>query len=847
MDLQAQPLEEALTHWAELVGLNISFDTPIPVEIKAPALHDDLTPEDAFARLVNGRRLRAVRVDERTVRIVQEPEPIQAQSIGAVTGGKTQGDRSGDRDDTSVESPQEKEHFKEITVTGSYIRDVDTLTPVVTLTRSEIMDRGYTSLDQVFDQMPQGFAGVSKYSNPIVGNSPGAVYNQTFASTVDLRGLGPGTTLVLLNGFRLPSAVVGRSVDIAAIPLSAVDRVEVTTDGASAIYGSDALGGVVNILTAKIFTGTEATARSDGISGGKAANYAGTILRGFDWSSGSAFVTVGYEKDNPLYAGTRSFTGTATGPTSLLPEQRITNAYARAQEKWSEKLSQMIDVLASVRRYSAFDSVYGYSTALHGSALQVDVVHQFEYKISPVNTISLVAQLPIERDVATTAYPSRDSANVDHYVNQAPSVESHIYGTPFKISGGDVRIALGVAFRRERFEWESSYAPRVSGQRRVGSAFGEILVPVVARTSQRPLRQELTVDLTARYDRYSDFGKSANPKISVLWKNSDQLSIHASYAKSFRAPTLYELYAPPFAGIVQSPSPASSTGQVNTLLVDGGNTTLTPEHARSVGIGFSYRPESIPGLGLEVSDVDIKYTDRIDQLSQEGFAATQVIEEAASLGGLVRLAPTKFQIEQVLRTPGLNLLAPVDVNDVGAIAYVGYANVGSSSVRALDAIVRYRQDPPVDGFTAEFWSSYFQKYVNQLTQQSPGTSVVGTAYHPTRFRMKLDIGWVQGSWSADGRLNYTSSYHNAGDPACPVAPGCAVSDWVTVDASLAYSSPPGSQSPLDGMRLELGIKNLFDRNPPFFRGGHGLNFDPANANPAGRMLAIVLTKRLGGK
>jgi outer membrane receptor protein involved in Fe transport len=127
------------------------------------------------------------------------------------------------------------------------------------------------------------------------------------------------------------------------------------------------------------------------------------------------------------------------------------------------------------------------------------------------------------------------------------------------------------------------------------------------------------------------------------------------------------------------------------------------------------------------------------------------------------------------------------------------------------------------------------------------TSVVGTAYYPARARVRADIGWAQGPWSAGGRLNYTSSYHNAGDPACAVAPGCSVSDWVTFDANLAYSSPPASQSPLDGVRIALGVRNLFDRSPPLFQGKHGLNFDPANANPLGRMLQITLTKQLGGQ
>jgi iron complex outermembrane receptor protein len=81
--------------------------------------------------------------------------------------------------------------------------------------------------------------------------------NAAGVAHVDLRGLGASNTLVLLNGQRLPSDAVTGAVDLNMIPMAAVERIEVLKDGASAIYGSDALGGVVNIITRKDFTGTE--------------------------------------------------------------------------------------------------------------------------------------------------------------------------------------------------------------------------------------------------------------------------------------------------------------------------------------------------------------------------------------------------------------------------------------------------------------------------------------------------------------------------------------------------------------------------------------------------------------
>ena len=197
----------------------------------------------------------------------------------------------------------------------------------------QLIDQGYVHLGQFFAQLTQNFAGISAASNPIVGNARGAGANQTFAVGVDLRGLGPGTTLVLLNGHRLPSSVIGQSVDVSSIPMSAIDHIDIMADGASATYGSDAIGGVVNIVTIDRFTGFEVAARSDEISQGKKGDPAATVLAGIPWKSGgAALLTLDFEQHNPLYSDQRSFTANALSPTNLLPTQQILGGYLSARQ-----------------------------------------------------------------------------------------------------------------------------------------------------------------------------------------------------------------------------------------------------------------------------------------------------------------------------------------------------------------------------------------------------------------------------------------------------------------------------------------------------------------------------------
>lgn len=139
-----------------------------------------------------------------------------------------------------------------VEVTGSRIKraDVEGALPVTVINRAELEASGSTTVAEFMRSTTFSSAGNFR---PQSGSSA-----QSFAG-IDLRGLGSDRTLVLLDGRRLPKAPnVGDSVDLNAVPMAAVERIEILTDGASAVYGSDAIGGVVNIITRKDFEGLQA-------------------------------------------------------------------------------------------------------------------------------------------------------------------------------------------------------------------------------------------------------------------------------------------------------------------------------------------------------------------------------------------------------------------------------------------------------------------------------------------------------------------------------------------------------------------------------------------------------------
>ena len=137
-----------------------------------------------------------------------------------------------------------------IVVTGSRIRtaNLEGTSPVTQVTSADIATQGVTRVEDLINQLPQAFAA----QNATVSNGA------TGTATVNLRGLGSARTLVLVDGRRLPyGGVTNSAADLNQIPAAMVERVEILTGGASAVYGSDAIGGVVNFIMKKDFEGVQ--------------------------------------------------------------------------------------------------------------------------------------------------------------------------------------------------------------------------------------------------------------------------------------------------------------------------------------------------------------------------------------------------------------------------------------------------------------------------------------------------------------------------------------------------------------------------------------------------------------
>ena len=224
------------------------------------------------------------------------------------------------------------DNIQEIVVTGSRIRirDFQAISPVTTVSADAIKATGQLSVDEVLNKLPQIVPGLTARSNnPSNGTA-----------TVDLRGIGTQRTLVLINGRRLTPSTNAGVTDLHNIPARLIDRVEVVTGGASAVYGSDALSGVVNFILKQDFDGFDMgyqfgqSGRSDGqekqidlLMGGNLEDGRGNITAFASWYDRESVLQSEREFTRVDRGGNGSATGNARLPNVALNPYPTTGAF----------------------------------------------------------------------------------------------------------------------------------------------------------------------------------------------------------------------------------------------------------------------------------------------------------------------------------------------------------------------------------------------------------------------------------------------------------------------------------------------------------------------------------------
>ena len=224
---------------------------------------------------------------------------------------------------------EEVKTLDRVSVTGSRIKrtDVEAALPITIIQKAEIEAQGITSAEQLLQQLniasngPDGLAANS-------GVAPPGTRGNNGVSGANLRGQGADATLVLLNGRRVAThGLAGQVVDLNSIPFAAIERVEVLRDGASALYGTDAIGGVINFITRENYQGLSVTGGADVTQQGGGNIFQASVLGGIgdlDTDRWNAWGAINIKKNEILRGNQRDFANSFQPDRGLSPDSRGT-------------------------------------------------------------------------------------------------------------------------------------------------------------------------------------------------------------------------------------------------------------------------------------------------------------------------------------------------------------------------------------------------------------------------------------------------------------------------------------------------------------------------------------------
>jgi iron complex outermembrane receptor protein len=807
-DAQAQPAREAdyalpaqeLSRSIREVSLRSGVSVIAPSELvagrRAPPLRGRFGAREALARLLEGSGLRATLVGDALV-VERAGEPGGAQGAARPASG---GDAP-------------------IVVTGTNLRGAQPASPLIVLRRREIEATGASSVEQLMGKLPQNVqAGVNRENFRVVGTGADPTEH---GAGLNLRGLGQRATLVLIDGRRVAPANGGAFVDVSLIPLAAVERVEILTDGASAIYGSDAVGGVVNFILRDDFEGFEGQLLAGSAAGADGDVLQADVSAGGRWESGRAMLSYEFRAEDPILARDRDFTINLAPDTALLPRERRHALFANLGQDLGSRLSAALTGSFATRETDRSFFFAGSPLPVSGAAEATTFTGAASLRYA------IGGDWAARLDGGYSATRSRERqeqagglglVNDRSTRNAIADLTLKADGSLLDLPAGPVRVAIGAEYRREHYEEEfntQTISLPVDEARNVAAAFAEVQLPLFSSANRRPGLERFTLTAAARYEHHEGFGSTLDPKLGLLWSPAGGLTLRSSYGTSFRAPLLSEtagaysaIYVP--AALVHiDPSQASGVA----LALGGSNPDVGPERSRSWTIGGDLAPRGVPGLLLSLNYYEIRFSDRIALPSQiitvVGDPAFESIVTRDPDDALVQDLVSGAQAAVDFSGPGFTNghATPADVT---VIVDSRVSNTAITRTRGLDASLRYSFAAGGSRFLLDANVNYIFSFDDQLRPGSPVIHALDTPYRPLDLRLRGQLGWSRGGWSANLFVNHAGGYRDRrGNRSLPV------DAFTTFDLSLAHDfGGEGSPRWLRGTRIAFSADNLFDRAPP---------------------------------
>jgi len=825
--MPSQPMGAALNQLA----LSSDRQILVPPELvrgrTAPALDGQYTLDAALRKLLAGSGLTYEVTGTGTVVIKRAPSAAKPRGTKAHKQSVAE----------HVEPPTT---LQAVTVTGTRIRGGVTASPTITIGAQQIQQEGFTDLGEVIRSVPQNFSGGQ---NP--GVAPGASqgspsnHNITGGSSMNLRGLGPDATLTLLDGRRMSYSGFSQAVDISAIPVEAVERLEIVPDGASAIYGSDAVGGVANVILKRDFNGVTLGARYGGATEGGLITREYDVTAGTTWATGGLIAAGEKTSNDPIYADQRDYTQSMYQPTTLWQGNDLRSGVLSLHQSLGDAVELHLDAIGNKRNImteQATASVYApqgteTKTTLVAPSLEIWLSNDWTLTLSGAvgkDRTSYAQQIVSRADGAIAAN------NIGAYRNKSLTYEIGAEGPLFTLPGGEARLAAGAGYRYNDFRDLSGNTVNADGDESSRFAYAELSLPLIGPEQDIGGIDRLELTGAVRTED-GDYGRVTTPKLGVIYSPTADFSLKASWGKSFKAPTLEQRHSSQLA--IYYPASTFGTGypaDAAVLWLFGGNPDLRPERARTWSTSLAFHPEALSGLEAELTLFDIDYTARVVQpiignvvvLGNPIYAKFVDPTEATQTAALANISNFYNYVG-----------APYDASKVVAIINGGWANTSTSQqrIKGFDLSGSYRFDLGVGRLTIRGSASWLDSNQALIAGQSP-YDLAGTLFNPARINSRVGAVWQQGGFTASLFGNYTSGVTNTAD-------GSKGASFTTFDATLRYDTGARDDA-WSHLALELSVQNLLDRAPPLYTpiSWTYTPYDSTNYSAVGRFLSVSLSK-----
>jgi outer membrane receptor protein involved in Fe transport len=864
--IESTTLADALDKWAQQTGYQIIVkDWELAKALPAPTVKGRFAPRIALERLLQGSTLTYTWVSDQAVAIGSQarqsptsalpPGDQHAESqlrvaqLNGSTGGLVVAAASqpapSDTRTEQIDSSRALDRLEEIFVTGTHIHGAPNETvPLIVLDKQDIEAAGFGTTTQLIESLPQNFALANQSGVTVPGVSNSAVQG----SGINLRGIGEGTTLVLINGRRLALGFFGSAVDVSALPLSAIERVDVLTDGASALYGSDAVGGVVNFILRRDFEGAETRLRTgwaDGVD-----EYRVSQAFGHSWSSGNAMIAGEYYQRDLLHASDRDFVPATSDIGSLLPRDENLSIVASGRQELNEDVAVFADALFTQR-----DSFNESGAASINQNFTVDNPQStgtlgFKWRMGESWTLEAAGSYAENKVELLSTSDFGRTSGISEFKTRLATAK--IDGPIVTLPGGEVRMAFGADWRTESFEDTNTFLPdnivflSRKADQTVRSLFGEVNVPLIGRGNAIAGAERLDLSLAARYDDYSSFGSSIDPRVGFMWQIGAGVRVRGSYGTSYVAPRLVD-YSLSGNGTVAltGPDPAGPGGLSRQLQIFGTDVdSLSAQESESSSFGVEFAPNA--DLRIALNYYRIRYDHRIADI------LFPVLENPASFGSLITRNPTPSQVESALAIGNLGrgffdcdlgcIPDPAfDPSTIDVVVDFRRRNLSGLKTSGLDLAADYGWELKQGSVHVALAGTYIIELEQTLAAGTEPFDSVDTFNNPPDWRLRGSLGWQRGGLTTNLFVNHTDSYvDNRTGIDQPI------SAYTTVDARVAYAfGPRNASGALSGLTVALSAQNILDEDPPrtaVLTSFTDLGFDPTNASPLGRFVAVEIQK-----